>query len=1157
MLSHYVVRLEIWIVARLFQRENVLGGDAMNQATIAGVASGLWGKVWKIAVTLLLCSFVANSATAQGTTASMLGTVTDKLDKTVPGAQVVARNPQTNLTRQTTTNEQGDYRMDFLPTGTYELQVTAPGFKKATHENIVLQLNGEARVDVKLEIGNVTQTVTVTSEVPLVNTSNAEIGRTIENTEIINLPLVNRNVYSLLDITPGVERNDNGIVLGYPEQHTLINGGTDGGAGSVNYYLDGGPNIAGLRNTGNATPNPDAVEEFRVQTNSYNAEYGRFAGGVISVLTKSGTNQFHGSIFEFWRNNALNAHDWNNPADSPLHRNQFGATIGGPIQKDKTFFFGSYGGLRQIQSTFMNSAIVPTAAERNGDFSKSAGVSFVVPAGTAAAYPNQTPGKPFHCDLATGSPTGGTQTNNVLCPSYFDPVAANILDKVIPLPNKTNTVGGVQILNGWQGVVPNPFNTDEYLAKVDHNWGNHRLSTGYYTTAGDNIVRAGTGNLDWAIQKFQWRQHNANVNDTWVISPNKINQVWLSFTRYFGGRLNLSNPELGIAPDASLANFGSAITVQGTPSLANISLTGYFSLTNAIGGPTAGSNFYTLRDTFSYTRGKHAFKFGGEGTLQKDVQDTLLNNYGTFSFNGSATANSSATPKIAGNALADFLLGIPNNITQDAPIRALTNSWLPAVFAQDDYRVLSRLTLNLGLRWDIQTPPTDPQNREGTYEAGVKSTVNASAPVGQLFPGDPGVTRGIVPVRWHHVSPRIGLAWDPFGDGKTSVRAGFGVFYGTLSGNNWNQPSNFEPFATRLTFTNTGSGKFATGGSLSNPYRGLSGGDPFPYQGAYTPGGGILGIATNFQWPYTYQTNLSVQRQLTGDLSVSVAYVGSLAHDLPFAQDVNYPQITTTPVPSTGNVQQRRRNPSFGSVLLVQSNQGASYHGLQVTATKRMAHHLLLNAFYTFSKNLNDVQLDNNQTQGGAQNMSILSEDRSRADIDQRQVFSVSGVWQPVYSYGGKVVIRGVLNGWSISPIVRWHSGLPFTVTNGVDANLDGTNNDRANLIGNPSLASRSPLEWFNVSAFARNPVVTGAPVDGNAARNMLDQPGFKTVDMAIFREFKFRERYGMEVRAEATNTLNMVNLNAPNSTVGSSTFGQISSAGTMRQLQLGLRLRF
>ena len=1129
----------------------------MNQATIAGVASGLWIKVAKIAVMLLLLSLAANSALAQGTTASLLGSVTDKLDKTVPGAQVVARNTQTNLSRETTTNDQGDYRMDFLPTGTYELQVAAAGFKKATHADIVLQLNAEARVDVKLEIGAVTETVSVTSEVPLVNTSNPEIGRTVENTEIVNLPLVNRNVYTLLDITPGVQRNDNSIVLGYPEQHTLINGGTDGGAGSVNYYLDGGPNLAGLRNTGNATPNPDAVQEFRVQTNSYNAEYGRFAGGIISVLTKSGTNEFHGSLFEFWRNNALNAHDWNNPADSPLHRNQFGGTIGGPIRKDKTFFFGSYGGLRQIQSTFMNSAIVPTAAERNGDFSQSVGAKFVVPAGTAAVYPNQTPGTPFHCDLTTGLPTGGTQTNNVICPSYFDLAAANILKQVIPLPNKTNTIGGAQIQDGWQGVIPNPFNTDEYLAKVDHNQGNHRIDAGYYTTAGDNIVRAGSGNLDWAIQKFQWRQHNANVNDTWVISPNKINQVWLSFTRYFGGRLNLSNPALGIAPNASLATFGSAITVQGTPSLPNISLTGFFSLTNAIGGPTAGSNFYTLRDTFSYTHGKHAFKFGGEGTLQKDVQDTLLNNYGTYSFNGSATANSSVTPKIPGNALADFLLGIPNNITQDAPIRALTNSWLPAVFVQDDYRVLPRLTLNLGLRWDIQTPPTDPQNREGTYVAGVQSIVNPSAPVGQLFPGDPGVTRGVVPVRWHHFSPRIGLAWDPFGNGKTSVRAGFGVFYGTLSGNNWNQPSNFQPFATRLTFTNTGSGKFATGGSLSNPYRGLPGGDPFPYQGAYTTGGGILGIATNFQWPYTYQMNLSVQRQLTSDLSVSVAYVSSLAHDLPFAQDVNYPLITTTPVPSTGNVQQRRPNPSFGAVLLVQSNQGASYHAIQATVTKRMAHHLLLNAFYTFSKNLNSVELDNNQTQGGAQNMSILTEDRGRADIDQRQVVSVSAVWQPVYSYGGNALIRGVMNGWSISPIIRWHSGLPFTVSNGVDANLDGTNNDRANLIGDPSLSNKSVLEWFNVNAFARNPAVTGAPVDGNAARNLLDQPGFKTVDLAVFREFKFRERFGMEVRADASNTFNMVNLNAPNSTVGNSTFGQISGAGTMRQLQLGLRFRF
>jgi hypothetical protein len=1051
-------------------------------------------------------------------------------------------------------NEQGEYRIEFLPVGDYQLEVSETGFKKSLTRGVVLQVGADSRADVQLEVGDVSAVVSVTAEIPVVNTSSPELGRTIENTEITNLPLVNRNVYSLLDITPGVERNDNSIVLGYPEQRTLINGGTDGGAGSVNYYLDGGPNMAGLRNTGNATPNPDAVEEFRVQTNSYNAEYGRFAAGVINVVTKSGANTFHGSLFEFWRNNALNAHEWNNPANSPLHRNQFGVTIGGPIQRDKTFFFFSYGGLRQVQSTFLNGALVPTAAERSGDFSQTAGANFVVPAGTS--YAGQTPLTPFHCDLATGRPTGGTQTKNVICPSFFDLAAANVVSKAIPSAN-TQVAG---VLRGWQGVIPNPFNTDEYLGKVDHNFNDSQhVSVSYYTTAGSNTVRAGTSGqgLPWALQNFDWRQHNANINETWVVSPTKVNQVWVSFTRYFGGRLNISNPVLGVPADASLANFGSAITVQGAPSLPNIGVTGFFNLTNAIGGPTAGSNFYSVRDTFSYSRGHHALKFGGEVTLQKDVQDTLLNNYGTFSFNGNATANGAANPKVPGNALADFLLGIPNNITQDAPIRALTNSWFTSLFAQDDYRIFPRLTLNLGLRWDVQTPPTDPQNREGTYVAGVQSTVNPAAPVGQLFPGDPGVTRGVVPVRYHHVSPRIGLAWDPFGDGKTSVRAAFGVFYGSLSGNNWNQPSNFEPFATRLTFTNTGAGKFATGGRLANPYRGLAGGDPFPYQGAYTPGGGILGIATNFQWPYTYQMNLTLQRQLTSDLSVSVGYVGSRAHDLPFAQDVNYPLITTTPVPSTGNVQQRRPNPGFGSVLLVQSNQTASYNGLQATVTKRMSHHLLLNAFYTFSKNLNSVQLDNNQTQGGAQNMLILSEDRGRADIDQRHAASVSAVWQPEFSYGGSRIVRSVLNGWSISPIVRYHSGLPFSVLNGADANLDGTNNDRANLVGDPYLSDRSPQKWFNTAAFTRNAVVTGSPVDGNSTRNLLDQPAFKTVDLAVFREFRIRERFGMDFRVEGTNTFNMVNLNAPNATVGNATFGQINTALPMRQLQLGLRLTF
>src|SRR5690242_8470930 len=294
----------------------------------------------------------------QVTTTNMSGTVTDSSGAAVPSAQVTVTNTGTGFTRTVQTGAQGEYHLEFLPIGNYNIEVSANGFKKVVRTGIVLQADQPARVDAQLQLGQVTETVEVTSEIPLVNTSNPEIGRTIETQEIVNLPIVNRNPYTLLDLVPGVQRNDNSIVLGYPEQRTLINGGVDGGAGSVNYYLDGGVSMTGLRNTGNIAPNPDAVQEFRVQTNSYSAEYGRFASGVINVLTKSGTNQFHGSAFEFLRNNIFNANNWGNTfATPPLHRNQFGASLGGPIVKDKTFFFASYGGLRQHTSTFLNGAI--------------------------------------------------------------------------------------------------------------------------------------------------------------------------------------------------------------------------------------------------------------------------------------------------------------------------------------------------------------------------------------------------------------------------------------------------------------------------------------------------------------------------------------------------------------------------------------------------------------------------------------------------------------------------------------------------------------------------------------------------------------------------------------------------------------------------------
>ncbi|HYJ86516.1 MAG TPA: carboxypeptidase-like regulatory domain-containing protein, partial [Pyrinomonadaceae bacterium] len=587
---------------------------------------------------LALLFAIPLAALGQVTTATMVGTVTDPGGSIMPGAEVTARNVDTGLTRTVKSGDDGAYRIEFLPVGHYVLEVTAAGFKKAFISDIHLQVNDTARVDVPLTVGQVTETVTVTEAMPQINTSTSEIGRTIQSAEIVALPLVERNVYTLLDLTPGVQSNNNGVaaastgtsslILGFPEQRTLINGGTDGGTGSVNYFLDGGSNMTNLRNTGNILPNPDAIQEFRVQTNSYNAEYGRFASGIINVLTKSGTNQFHGSAFEFIRNTVFNANDWGSQLERPpFRRNQFGGTLGGPIKRDKTFFFASYSGLRQTTSTFLSGAIVPTALERAGNFTAS---------GT----------KPI--DPATGASFVCNGVTHVICPNRIDPVSRKIIDTYIPLSN----VAGSR----WQGNVPSPFNTNEFLGKMDHQLNaDHRLTVSYFITQGSNTVRAGGGNLPWGSQQFKWRQHNVNLSDVWLVSANKINQVWLTYTRNFGGRLNL--------PATSLGDLGSAFTIQGEPSLPQITVNGFFQLTNSIGGPRAGTNFYSIRDVFSWVKGSHSLKLGGEFSINKDIQQTLLNNYGVFTFNNGATRN----------ALSDFLLGIPSAVSQDAPVTAYTD----------------------------------------------------------------------------------------------------------------------------------------------------------------------------------------------------------------------------------------------------------------------------------------------------------------------------------------------------------------------------------------------------------------------------------------------------------------------------------------------------
>ena len=1134
----------------------------------------------------LLAIISSGRLRAQITSSTIYGQVTDAMGGAVAGAQVAVTNTDTNLTRAMETNSAGEYRVELLPVGNYRVEITKTGFKKVVLGGVVLEVNVPARVDALLQLGDINQTVTVSESVPLVDTTSPEIGRTIENQEVVNLPLVNRNAYQLLQLTPGVQNSSFNpgqpnpvITLGYPEQRTFINGGVDGGAGSVSYYLDGGINMTGLRNTGNILPNPDAIQEYRVETNNYSAEYGKMSSGVITVITRTGTNAYHGGLFDYWRTDALNAAPWNSTVGTPpLRRQQFGGTFGGPIRKDKTFFFGSYQGLRQLSSFLFNGATLPTAVEAGGN------MAALLKGGS---LPSQ-----YTCGSTT-----------VICSSLLDPVAQKLLTSTV-FPNIPTAGTGA-----FQAVAPSPYNTDEFLIKLDHNLtSNQRLGGSYFYTSGNNQVPPlnsttgqPNGNVPWDVQKFTWRQQNLNLSDTWTARSNLANQLWLGYTRNIAGRLNL--------PGTSLGDLGSGFTVQGPHSLPQISVTGFFSAASAIAGPVAGSNFYSVRDVVSYTRGRHSISFGGDETLDKDVQQTLLNNYGVFGFNSTNINDAVSGKSTPVPALANFVMGLPTSVSQDAPVTGYTNNCSTGLFVQDNFRIIPRLTLNLGVRWDIQTPPTDPLNRGTSFQVGQQSTAVPAAPQGALFNGDPGITRGIVPVRWHHVSPRVGFAWDPFGDGKTSIRAGAGVFYGSVSGNEWNTVTNFEPSAVRFGFTNvtqqvTGSGMTAVpkGATLSCPYNklvaknasgaplgptvtcaagsgsGVSGTDPFPFVPPQflTPGGPFFGFAKNFQWPYSYQFNLSVQRQVTSNLTVSAAYVGNLTHDLPFAQDINAPAtgalapacaktdganiVDRRPIDNPGVATCAAPGSPFGTVLLVQSNQTASYNGLQATAQLRLTHGLMLYSFYTFSHTFDSVQLDNTTTQGGAEDMTNLGLERGPADFDLRHQFVTALVWRLNYYNGRHPLARNVINGWTISPIINIHSGFPFTILDGKDANLTGNSAaERAQLVPgqNPVLSNRTAAEWFNTAAFSLNPAVNGISVNGNSGRNMLRGPTFKDVDLAISRDFVFREHMDLQLRADAYNVFNIVSLNSPGATVGTATFGVITSASAMRQLQLGLRFTF
>jgi len=1106
-----------------------------------------------LAATFAMTIFIliaAIGSRAQEITGSIRGTIKDEQGGLITSAAVRATNVETGLARAATTDAQGEYLIDHLPVGRYKVDVEAAGFKKFVQENLLLTVDQTQTLNVTLSIGVQTQIVTVSEAPTLVDTTSATLGRTVQPAEIIGLPLVNRNAYAELSLTPGVQYNSASPLtnpsgtpnfqIGVPSTQVVVNGGIDGGVPMVSYYLDGGNNMTGIRNYGNPLPNPDALEEFRVETSNFAAQYGRMSSAVVNAVTRSGTNQFHGSLFEFVRNTSLNAIPWNaplnpttgKPLNAPYHRNQFGGTIGGPIKHDNAFFFFSYGGLRQSIGQLLNGGVVPTALERQGDFTQSK----VIP---------DFPGTKKKVVGTNSSPNCQVATVGCVPTALLDPTAKNIINKYIPLPNSAN--------NAWTGFFTGPTNQDEYLGKYDQVIGtqDHLTATYFYLNSKQNGY--GNGNLLWDTNQSYSTQQNANINYIHTFSPTTVNEAWLGFTRVAGGRVNL--------PAISLGDLGSNFTIQGPKALPQLNVSGYFNIGGALAGPVTTTDFYSLRDLVSMTKGRHTLNFGGELALDKNMIVGNLYNFGVFTFQTSA-------PTTTGNALADFVTGQVNTMEQDTPYHGLLSDWHTAFFIEDDYRIFPRLIANLGLRWDIDIPPVESNNLTGTFVPGVQSTVVPSAPLGLLYPGDKGVPRGIVNLRWHHVSPRVGLAWDPFGNGKTSVRAAGGLFYGSVSGNEWNQPANAQPFAIRQTFNSIKSltNVYGNPGSFPN-------GDPFPYNYSPTnprflPAASVETISQKTQWPLVYQINSSVQQQLPGQFTGTIAYVGTLSHNLPIMIDDNY--AAYAPGASTSQTSINSRRPYdpgvLGQNIFLESNQTASYHSLQVSMQRRLSHNFMLNGFYVWSHSFQSA----NESAIGiayAQDFANLWEERGPTDNDRRSMASISGIWNIDYYHGPSSFMRQLANGWTISSIATLYSGAPVNIATGSNKNFDSANNNRPNLVPgqNAFLSTHrdrfvAANEWFNTAAFSPNgPGLGIGPygADGDAPRDYLRAPGYRDIDLGIFRNISIGERFVLQIRGEATNAFNMVSLSAPTANLASSLNGKITSATSPRLIQLGARLTF
>ncbi len=1097
-------------------------------------------RIGMSAVTALLVFVLGCVVVWAQATAQISGTAKDQSGAVLPGVEITVTQTDTGISRTSVTNETGSYVLPNLAVGPYRLEAGLPGFRTYVQTGIVLQVNSSPAINVVLEVGQVTEQVEVQANAAVVETRSSTVGSVIENERILELPLNGRNVTDLIVLAGGAVRQAaTSTNFSVGESPVLA---IAGGAGfGVDFALDGANHVNFMSGTSMTMPFPDAMQEFKVENSGVGAQSRN--SSAVSAVTKSGTNQFHGDLFEFVRNDLFNARNYFATAHGTLKRNQFGGTAGGAIVQNKLFFFGGYQGTTLRSDPADTRTFIPTAAMLAGDWT-----TFASPA----------------CNAGRQITLRAPFVNNRIDPALYSKPALFVVNYkgARPFPRTDNSCGEITYGNR------SGENNGTYVGKMDYQKSAKHSLFGrvLFTTA--DIPNQWDFNTN-LLQDTGYRNGMASsytVGSTYLISANMVHSFRLAVNRNATHYYNVTAGQLFNWCDAGVKLY---CAPEITRPIVN-AITGAFSLTSGfLTGHRYAGTMYSMDDDVSLVRGTHQMAFGVSVRHGRQNNLSPYVSAHQFTFNGSAT----------GLGLADFMVGKPSQLMTARTNAHHLNGTLLGVYAGDSWKATPKLTLNYGMRWDPFLPPWVEalyNFDSARFQQGVKSSVFLNAPAGVYYRGDPGFPKNGVNAQWLQFSPRVGMAWDVSGNGKTSVRASYALGYVQIPGDFRERYSGTGPWGARVTLS-------SPVGGLEDPYLGVPGGDifrgyvldknvPFP------PYGLIYSQPYDTPSPYSQSWNLSLQRQIGADWLLTSTYMGTNLVHIWGNQSTNpavyFPQascvlngVTYNPCSSLGNTDARRRfsleRPADGAKIgfAAEAEAGGvqSYQGMLLSIARRAARGVIVNANYTLSHcigpyaTLYDARfLWPYQTYTDVNNRRA---DRGNCDSDRRHIFNLTSVAEmPQFS---NPTLRVLASGWRVSGIYSRTSGAPLNILSGSDRALTGISDQRANQInGNPfGDKSAAPMSrYLNPAAFELPAM--GTPT-GNVGRNSIQGPWNWSFDMALSRAFRFRESQRVEFRAEAFNVTNSFRPGLPSANFGSNTFGVIRTSDAARVLQFALKYVF